>query len=352
MASPLRLSPLLLGIVLLAGFLGYVNWPQEQTEAKRGPSKTPVVVAAVEQQMFPITIEALGTARANESVTLTAREADLVTAVNFDDGDVVNKGDLLVQLRNLEEKARLNELKVSLQEAQRQLVRVRNLAKESAASEQLLDEQQTRVETLKAQIEVAQSVLTELEIRAPFSGKLGIREISVGSLVRPADVITTLDDLSVIKVDFSVAESHLASLANGQKITATSVAYPGEAFIGEISGIDSRVDPVTRSILVRAEINNREQQLRPGMLLQITLEKTVLDTLVVQEKALVPVEDRQYVFVVENGTVRQQEVLIGARRPGRVQVLEGVNAGDFVVVEGTLRIRDQSQVRIINNIEG
>lgn len=343
-----RVSPLLIGIVLLAGFLVYLNWPQAETERKNGSRKTPVKVAAVIEQPLPITIEALGTARANESVTITAQETELVVDVSFEDGERVQAGDLLVQLDNREEKARVNELEISLAEAKRQLTRIRDLNKESAASEQLLDEQQARVSTLQAQIEVAKSQLNKLEIRAPFAGQLGIREVSMGSLVRPADTITTLDDVSIIKVDFSIAEEHLASLSAGLPVMAKSVAYPGEEFMGTIRSIDSRIDPVTRSLMVRAVIDNAENKLRPGMLLQIQLEKRVLQALVIPEKSLVPNKDKQFVYVLEGDKVTETEVIIGERRPGLVQVVSGLSVGQQVVVEGTLRVRDQSSVNVLN----
>ncbi|GGF69150.1 efflux RND transporter periplasmic adaptor subunit [Alteromonas lipolytica] len=349
MALGKKLSPLLLGLVLLIGLLAFLNWPQEQTGQRPAKKLTPVKVYQVTNQLFPITIDALGTAKANESVTLTAQVADTVTRVLFDDGDKVKAGQLLVQLNNKEEIARVAQLQVSLEEAKRQLSRINNLAKSSAASEQLLDEQQALVKSLEAQIAVANAQLDDLQIKAPFSGRLGIRRISVGSLVRPADEITTLDDISVVKVDFNVAENHLASMAIGQKVTATSVAYPGREFSGEIAAMDSRIDPVTRSMLSRAVINNPDSALRPGMLMQVTIEKQVLDTLVVPEEALVPNADKQFVYVVaENNVVSEREVIVGERRPGWVQIVKGLNRGEQIIVEGTLRVRDGSEVRVLN----
>jgi len=348
MGSSGKLSPLIIGIVLLAGFLVFINWPQEQESKTNGPRKTPVKVAEVKQQAFPVVIEALGTAQANESVTITAQNTELVVEVAFEDGQQVEAGQLLVQFDDKEERARVNELEVNLDEAKRQLRRIRNLKQQSAASEQLFDEQQARVNALQAQLDVVNAQLNELQLRAPFSGQLGIREISLGSLVRPADVITTLDDVSVVKVDFSVSESHLASLRSGLNVNASSVAYPGEVFKGSISTVDSRIDPITRSILVRAVIDNSDRKLRPGMLLQITLEKRVLDALVVPEKALVPNEDKQFVYVLNGDKVTETEVRIGERRPGFVQIVDGVEAGEKVVVEGTLRVRDQSSVNVLN----
>ncbi|RDV28040.1 efflux RND transporter periplasmic adaptor subunit [Alteromonas aestuariivivens] len=352
MAMQSKVTPLLFALILLGGFVAYLFLEQPQPQKPRGGFSTPVKVEQVALRAFPITIDALGTAKANESVTVTAQETEVITQVKFDDGEYVEAGQLLVQLNNDQEQARVRELEANISEAKRQYERIRNLAKSSAASQQLLDEQQARVKVLLAQLEVARAQLRDLEIRAPFSGYLGIRAVSNGSLVRPADVITTLDDTRLVKVDFSVAEKYLASLSSGQRVTATSVAYPDTEFEGKISTVDSRIDPVSRSILVRAIIDNPDNRLRPGMLLKITLEKQVLQALVMAEKALVPVEDKQYVFVLAGDKVEQREVQIGERRPGWVQILAGLEAGEQVVTEGTLRVRDQSPVRVLNGSEG
>ncbi|OFC72036.1 efflux RND transporter periplasmic adaptor subunit [Alteromonas confluentis] len=348
------LSPLLLGVVALGGFLVYVSLPEEEKTSASNGFATPVRAESVVLQTFPVTIEALGTANANESVTITAQQTDRVREVKFDDGDHVKVNQLLVQLSNEEELARVVELEANIDEAQRQFERVVNLAKTRAASQQILDEQQARVKALTAQLDVAKAQLSELEIRAPFSGVLGIRNVSVGSLVQPGEIITTLDDISVIKVDFSVAEGQLASLSPGQRVFARSVAYPGETFEGEISTIDSRIDPVSRSVLVRGLIKNNPTRLRPGMLLQITLEKQVLETLVIPEKALVPIQDKQFVFVIDGDVVHQREVIIGERKPGIVQIVDGLSEGERIVTEGTLRVQQNSKVRVLDplNAEG
>ena len=301
-------------------------------------------------QTMPITIEALGTATANESVTITAQVTDTVQAVYFDDGEEVEAGKVLVQLNNREEYARIAELKANIDEAKRQYARIEDLRQSSAASEQLLDEQQARVKGLEAQLDIARAQLSDLQISAPFAGVLGVRSVSKGALVRPADVITTLDDISVIKVDFSIAENHLASLAVGQTISATTTAYPNESFSGTISHIDTRLDPISRAIKVRANIDNSDKRLRPGMLMTIVVEKRVLNTLVLPEKTLVPVQDKQFVYVVENDIAIQKEVAIGERRPGKVQILSGISEGDVVITEGTLRVRDQSPVNVLNAV--
>ncbi|MBU3021028.1 efflux RND transporter periplasmic adaptor subunit [Aestuariibacter sp. A3R04] len=342
------LSPLVLGVLALGGFLVYINLPDTTQKQSAAKLPTPVKVTSVTMQTFPVTIEALGTANANESLTITAQQTERVTSVLFEDGEEVKAGQRLVQLNDAEERARIAELEANISEAKRQLERVENLVKTRAASEQIVDEQQARVKSLEAQLDVAKAQLDNLQVKAPFAGVLGIREISKGSLIQPGDVITTLDDISVIKVNFSVAEGQLASLKTGQRVVARSVAYPGRTFEGTISAVNTRIDPVSRSVLVRALIANENKQLRPGMLLQITLEKRVLQTLIIPEKALVPVQDRQYVFVVSDNTVEQREVVIGERKPGIVQVVSGLSEGEVVVTEGTLRVQQGSKVRVLN----
>jgi membrane fusion protein (multidrug efflux system) len=348
MSKGLKFSPILVAVIITASLLIYLYIPIDDAQQVRGENVTPVVIHLVQSEKFAVTVEALGTATANEAVLLTAQKSDIVQSIEFEDGDRVAKGQLLLKLSDREERARLNELEINLQEAKRQLKRVDNLAQKSVASAQLLDEQQARVNTLKAQQEAAKAQLDELELRAPFAGVLGLRRVSVGALVMPGDLIATLDDLDIVKVDFNIAESHLSSVGKGQLVRATSVAYPGEVFAGNITSINSRVDPVTRAIQIRAIIANHDLRLRPGMLLQINLEKQILDTLVVPEGALVPIEDKQFVFVVTDNKASRKEVKVGRRKPGIAQILSGIEAGDSVVIEGSLRLREGSVVNVLN----
>jgi membrane fusion protein (multidrug efflux system) len=348
MTKQFGLSPVLIAVVLLGGLLTYLYLPAEQEQKGRPNRETAVTVHEVQHEPFAEVIEALGTALANEAVIISVQDTEIVSDVMFSDGDVVEQGQLLLKLNNREELARVNELQVSLDEANRQYIRLKNLAQENATSEQLLDEQQARVKTLKAQIEVANAQLAELEVRAPFAGVLGIRQVSVGALVRPGDMITTLDDLETVKVDFGISEQHLQAVEVNQIVDATSVAYPDEVFRGEIVGVDSRIDPVTRAIQVRALIDNSQLKLRPGMLLTLNLEKNVSDSLVIPEKALIPNQDRQFVFVVnDQGVAHRVEVQTSGRVPGKVRIVEGLSEGDQVVLEGTMRIREGSRVTIL-----
>jgi membrane fusion protein (multidrug efflux system) len=348
MSKELKISPLYIAAVLCFALVAYLYLPKDVSQQSEQSNVTMVKAYRATEEEFEVLVEALGTGKANESVLITTQTSDIVYKINFDDGDRVKAGQILLTLIDLEEKAELAALDVDLQEANRQLKRVENLAKNNVASEQLLDEQQAEVNALIAEMNVLKTQMLALEVRAPFDGLLGLRQVSVGALVRPGDAITTLDDLSIIKVDFNIAEVHLPSLAIGQNIRATSIAYPGETFEGQIISIGSRVDPATRAIQIRANINNQNFKLRPGMLLQIILQKKLLTTLVLPEASLVPVEDRHFVFVIENGTVIKKQVKIGLRKPGVVQIVSGLDKGELVVIEGTLKLRNGSKVKILN----
>ena len=348
MSKGLKVSPLLISVVLCFGLVVYLYLPKDMSEQVKQANITLVKVHRTIEEEFEVVVEALGTGRANESVLITTQTSDIVQKINFDDGDRVKAGQVLLTLIDLEEKARLAALDVDLQEANRQLKRIANLAKKNVASEQLLDEQQAEVNALRAEMNVLKTQMRALEVRAPFDGLLGLRQVSVGALVRPGDAITTLDDLSIIKVDFNIAEVHLPSVAIGQNIRATSIAYPDEIFEGKIVSIGSRVDPATRAIQIRANINNQNFKLRPGMLLQINLQKKMLITLTLPEASLVPVEDKHFVFVVNDAAVTRKQVTIGLRKPGKVQIISGLKEGERVVIEGALKLRDGSKVKLLN----
>ncbi|HEY8191159.1 MAG TPA: efflux RND transporter periplasmic adaptor subunit, partial [Alphaproteobacteria bacterium] len=210
-----------------------------------------VIVTQARFDNFEDRVEALGTLRANETVTLMATVTETVSAVNFDDGQRVEKGDILLEMTSAQEKAELNAEQATVGEARRQVERLKPLIEAGAASKSLLDQRQREFDTARARLGAVQSRIGDRVIVAPFSGIVGLRNISVGAVVQPGMRITTLDDDSVMKLDFSVPSVFLDALKPGLKITATSRAYGARVFEGTISSIDSQIDSVTRSIVVR-----------------------------------------------------------------------------------------------------
>jgi membrane fusion protein (multidrug efflux system) len=197
----------------------------------------------------------------------------------------------------------------------------------------------------EARVAAARARLADTVIRAPFGGRVGLRRISVGTLISPGTVITTLDDASTIKVDFSVPDLYVGELRTGQAIIARTSAYPGREFRGIVSSVDSRVDPASRAVTVRAKVPNGDALLKPGMFLTVQLAQETRDALVVPEEALVPEQARQFVYVVEGDAVAKREVRLGRREPGLVEIVDGLAVGDRVVIEGTLKLRDGAPVR-------
>jgi membrane fusion protein (multidrug efflux system) len=335
------------GLLLTALLLWIV--PLEITGAPtNGEEKpTPVIVAEVRVDRFVDGAEALGTLKANESVNLTANVTETVSAIHFEDGERVNAGQILVEMTSAEEHALLEEARARVAEAERQHDRVKSLVAQGSASESLLDERQRDLDTARALLVAIESRLADRLIKAPFGGLLGLRNISPGALVEPGDLITTLDDDSVMKLDFSVPSIFLSDLRPGVGIIARATAYGDRLFEGEIRSVDSRVDPVTRSIQVRALIPNPERTLKPGVLMRVELLRNPREALVIPEAALLHQGQSHFVMLVdEDRTAERRQIHIGARRPGEVEILEGLVAGDRVITHGSDKVRPGQQVEI------
>lgn len=339
MTSFRRLSlPLLLALALSA------CGGDEPTQAGGAPPAT-VTTTVVQPKAWSDTIEALGTARANESVLVTAKVTETVVRVNFEDGDLVEAGAVLVDLSGRVEVAGLEEAAAAYREAEQQYRRQQQLAAQKLIPAGQLDAQRATMEAARARLDATRARLSDRVITAPFAGVLGFRQVSPGTLVTPGTTIASLDDISVIKLDFTVPETFLSALRAGQAVTARSAAWPGRDFTGEVATIDSRVDPVTRAVTVRAMLPNPERLLRPGMLLTVRVFQPERQALVVPEISVVQVARDAHVFrLKDDGTVEQVEVTLGQRHRGEVEVVEGLSAGDRIVVDGTVKLRSGSRV--------
>lgn len=304
-----------------------------------------VVTAPVRSELIEERLTALGTARANEAVEITAKTSNIVTALKFREGERVRRGQILVELDSARARADLAEAQATLAESESQLNRSRGLLATQVVSQSQFEQLEAKAKADAARLAAAQAALEDTVIRAPFDGRVGLRRVSVGSLINPGTVITTLDDTSVIKVDFAIPENSIGGLREGLPITARSPAFPGRELAGRVTSVDSRIDPTTRSVTVRAVVPNPENLLKPGMFLNVTLTTARREALVIPEEALVPDQSRQFVFLVENGRAVRREVRIGSRQPGLVEVVAGLSPTDRVVIEGTQKVRDGGPVR-------
>ena len=337
--------PLILTVGVLAGAALLLR-DGDEASAARAVSAGPLRVVSIAAEQVALTdeIEALGTARANEAIDVTAKVTSLVRAINFEEGQSVEAGQVLVELEAREARAQLALAKATLAESRSQYARRQRLAATQAVSASELDALEAKQQVDTANVAAAEARLDDLVIRAPFPGRLGLRRVSVGSLVTPGTIITTLDDTRTMKLDFSVPESFLATLHPGLAIEARSVAWPAEPFRGEVATIDTRVDRVTRAITVRAVIGNEKMMLRPGMFMTVRLTQAPRQTVVVPEESIVPERGEQYVWVVSDARAERRKVEIGVRRPGRVEIVAGLTAGERVVTQGTQRLTPGSAV--------
>lgn len=322
----------------------------------RGPGGGPpgggttVLAATVAMHSFTDGLQALGTAQSRESIVLTPKVADTIRAIRFDSGDRVRRGQVLVEMSSVEQAADLAEVRASNQAAQEELRRYQELYDRGFASQARLDTVRAAAEAAEARLNAGGSRIADRTIRAPFNGVVGLRTASPGQFMRPGDQIGTLDDISEMRLDFDVPETQIARLTTGVEIVARTSAYPDRTFTGRVENIDSRINPTTRTVRVRAMLPNRDERLRPGMLMTVEVRSNARDALAVPEIAIIDRADGAFVYRVANVDGRQQSDLVrivtGARSNGMAEVLEGLDAGDMVVTEGLQSVRPGQPVQV------
>lgn len=312
---------------------------------RNAPAAVPVITAPVERRAINAGIQAIGTANANEAVNVTAKSTNIVTAIRFSDGESVTTGQVLVELDRGQASADLAAAEAAFEESRSQFNRSRDLVASQAVSKSQYEQIEATMKSNEARVAAAQARLEDTYIRAPFNGHVGLRRISLGALINPGTVITTLDDTSTIKVDFAVPEGYVSQLRTGQTVSANTAAWPGRVFSGKVVSIDSRVDQATRAVMVRATVPNRDAALKPGMFLTVSVAPDSEPVLVIPEQALVPEQARQFVYVLQGERVAKREVLLGRREPGFVEITSGLGPGDKVVIEGTLKLSDGAAIR-------
>lgn len=316
--------------------------------AQGGPSA--VIVAEATVDRIADRLEALGTLNARERVVITPAVSDRIAAIHFDDGHEVAAGTVLAELEQAEERAALAAARADVAEQQAAFDRADALARRQITATATLEERRAALDRARADVAVAEARLADRTITAPFAGVLGLREISPGALVGPGDPIAVLSDLSTLKLDLTVPSSALADLRVGVPIRARSPALPDRSFDGVVTAIDTAIDPETRAMRVRATLPNRDGALRPGLLMSVTVLVRPREALLVPEEALIGHEAGHAVFVVGEGSdglvAERRRVRIGDRQPGRVEILEGLRAGERVVIHGVNRVRDGAAVTV------
>jgi membrane fusion protein, multidrug efflux system len=315
-----------------------------------GPAGQPTAVTVESTRVLtaavPQVITAVGSLRSDESVTLRPEVAGRITAITFREGERVTKGDTLVRLDPSISAADVQQARANLTLAQSKYDRAVDLAARSFISGQAKDEAKNNLEVAQAAVALATAKLAKTELKAPFSGLIGLRVVSVGDYVKEGADLVNLESIDPLKVDFRVPETFLRQVQVGQAVQVTLDALPGKAYDGKVIALNPLVDAAGRAIVIRAQVRNQDTALRPGMFARVRLiTREEREAMVVPEQALVPQGAEQYVFRVVDGKVTRVKVETGQRRDGKVEIVAGLNKGDEIVTAGQLKLRDGVAVR-------
>ena len=306
----------------------------------------PVETARVLAAELALDATAVGSLRSNESVVLRPETAGRIASINFRDGVAVGKGALLVGLDAATQAAELDQAKANLWLAQTNQQRNQDLFARKFISQQALDNTQAGLKVQEAAVALAQARFEKMRIRAPFSGIVGIRNVSVGDYVKEGQELVNIEDIGTLKIDFRLPESYLNQLKPGQSLEVSSDAMPGQVFPALLDAINPLVEAGGRAISLRAHLPNGDARLRPGMFVRVRLIFAQRNNvLLIPEQAVVPDSKVPYVYRVVDGQAKRTPIKTGLRRDGQVEVVEGLSAGEQVVTAGQLKLRDGAPVR-------
>ncbi len=311
----------------------------------------PVETAKVDAVDLALDATAVGSLRSNESVVLRPETAGRISSINFKDGSAVGKGSLLVGLDAAMQSAEFDQAKANLGLAQTNLKRSRELFEKKFVSQQALDNAEAALKVQDAALALAQAKLEKTRIKAPFSGVVGIRNVSVGDYVKEGQELINLEDINTLKIDFRLPESYLGQLKPGQTLEVSTDAMPGQKFEAVLDAINPLVDTGGRAISIRAHLSNADAKLRPGMFVRVRLLfEQRSNVLLIPEQAIVPDTKTPFVFRVVEGKAVRTPVKTGLRRNAQVEIAEGLRAGEEVVTAGQMKLRDGAAVKSINSI--
>jgi membrane fusion protein (multidrug efflux system) len=296
---------------------------------------------------LPETITAVGSLRSDESVTLRPEVAGRINEINFQEGQRVTKGALLVKLDTAVPEAEAAQARANLTLAKTKFDRAVDLAKSNFISSQAKDEADNNLRISEAAVRLAEAKLAKMELRAPFSGIIGLRTVSVGDYVKEGADLVNLESIDPLKVDFRVPEVFMRQVQVGQTLQVQLDALPGKTFDGKVFAVNPLLDAAGRAVVVRAIVRNPDTSLRPGMFARVrVITRDAKDALALPEQALVPQGDQQFVFRIIDDKAVRTKVDVGQRRDAMVEILNGLSKDDVVVTAGQLKLRDGVAVSI------
>ena len=348
LGTQVAIAVILMTTLGAGGFLYHRSQADGEAEAAvgRGPDAVPVEIAAAEAGTLRERIEAVGTTLARQAVDIVSLSSGRIAEIAFSPGERVEAGEVLVRLDDEAERAGVAEAEAALREAELALERAKKLRTNNTVAQATVDELQAAYLGAKARVDAARKRLADRTVKAPFTGVVGMRGVDVGARVDDETVLTTLDDLAQIEIEFSVPEIYFGQVREGQAVSATSSAFPRRTFEGRIATIDSRIGQVSRAFRVRAVLPNPDLTLPAGMFMHVEVVLEERPAVLIPEEAVIAEGEGAFVFTVEDERVRRRPVRLGQRTAGTVEVLEGLEPGEPVVREGMQRLRDGARVRL------
>lgn len=336
-------------VLLLAVFGGvfglWYQQMQQKAAARKPPPPATVAVSEVREETWPTYLGAVGSLAPVAGIDVTNEVPGKVSAIRFESGAFAEAGQLLVELDASADLAELEGLLAAQRLAQVKFDRLAELLPKKSASKADYDEAKALLDVAEAAAEAKRAVIAKKKVLAPFTGRLGIRKVDLGQYLPPGSPIVPLEALNPIYVDFSLPERHLASLAVGQKVLVAVQAYPGETFEGRIRALNPGIEEGTRTLKVRAALDNAQERLRPGMFAEVqVLLAADRRVLTVPDTAITYAPYGDSVFLVLSGeqglSVQRRQVATGETRQGRVAVASGLALGDRVVSAGQVKLRN------------
>jgi membrane fusion protein (multidrug efflux system) len=330
-----RPVPMLRTLAIVAALTSFVG-----AHAAPPGGGIPVKTALARHERVVETASAVGQLIANETVTIRPEIDARVTALHFSEGQRVAKGALLVSLDDAEERARIASSEAELELARRRLARSEDLVAKNFLSRQALDQDNAAVQAAEARAAELRARAAKFRLHAPFAGKVGLKRVSPGAYVGKGADIVELADTATLKLDVAVPQVYIPRLRAGLPVRVSVDAYPGETFHGTVYAHEASLDPASRTIRVRARVPNRDGRLAPGMFARVSADLGArANSVVIPEQALTPKGGEVMVFKVVNGQAQPAKVVTGARMPGKVEIIEGLAAGDEVVIEGQIKLK-------------
>ena len=342
-----------LGLLLLA-FGGIFAWNElsletaAENQRKRPPSNVNVISPTMD--VVTDSVSAVGSLRARDQISLTTEVSGRVVELNLNAGSRVAEGELLLRLDDRQARADRQVAEVTLADARRQLERAQRLESNNSISRSRVDELRTAADVARARMASAQTRIDNHRIEAPFAGVIGLNDISMGAYLSAGSQVATLDSTGRMELGFAVPEKFLGQIRPGQAVRGHTPAYPGEQFAGELVELGTRINELSRTLPVRALVNNPDGKLRPGQFMAASLTLRQREALIIPEQAVIIRGDETYVFVANDGVARRMAVELGSRSPGVVEVASGLTPEDQVIVTGQDRLSSGDRIEVVEDI--